>query len=893
MDENANDSTRKPIEGKPNPPEITDSNSGILDHSLEEVLVLNQHQNDGIPQKVYLPTEDLGERTPEEPSEAAEPVEIRPTAPLQADFLDQIRMLVDAEEENFEEESDFSATLPILTSEHDISEEFDKMEDPEILPPTAILPAPPSPKPLSMPRLFRLQVGQKLADRFFLERPLGFGSLGQSWKGFDRLENTAITLKLIPLELQEKPEILEEIHELFRVVASLNAQNHLKPSHWEEDLEHGIVLVAPYLDGLPLDEYYDLFIQQYRFFPRANAIRVLWPTAKVLDEAHRKGILHRGLKPENILISKKSGVRISDFAIPAFVRDRLLECCDIFQESSHLLPYTAPEVLENEKNSTKSDQYSLGAIAYGLLSGRCPFVPKSEVFRGNASDFSLPGSRREPSDDQPLLLSSISDPEQDIKDAILEGRFHPIPGQPQHVNDALEKALSRDPRERFPDCKTFVRTLMDSLLAKELYETKQYHQKHFASRWGWIALLLGVPKNPSVDQLLGDTQRESFWPFEENFPGAITRESTSLGGEHADFPATAENPESADLAANENPVDSSISQWWNMVRSEPFSFTRRLNEVIPRTIQGPLAGGIVATSVVLATAATLLFWNPGPSENGSETAEQGAGIESTAESEKPLDLALSSDFFPGPVSENGDSDSVLPDSFPEDSDQENTALNPGSEDFSETLSVEIAAPDFPLPKDPPLISAGTDSSRETVPVIPPETAIIDHEEEITELSPVPRRESQAAAPSSRKTVQSHAKTNGNTLQQRAEAGDVEAQIELGTRFQKGIGGFERDESRSVDWFRRAAAEHDANAMFQLARAYELGIGVEPDEQRAFAWYQKAQEQQHAQATYRTALFYEQGRGGVLKNESESVRLYRKAAQLGDSAAARYLADKNL
>ena len=123
----------------------------------------------------------------------------------------------------------------------------------------------------------------------------------------------------------------------------------------------------------------------------------------------------------------------------------------------------------------------------------------------------------------------------------------------------------------------------------------------------------------------------------------------------------------------------------------------------------------------------------------------------------------------------------------------------------------------------------------------------------------------------------------------SERGDADALFEVGAAFADGKG-VERDEAEAVALWRQAAAKDEVRAVFNLGVAYEQGRGVPRDEVAALGHYRVGSELGHAPSTHNLAVMYMEGIGGLSKDESKAVELYKRAANLGHAAAA-YTAPK--
>jgi serine/threonine protein kinase len=157
--------------------------------------------------------------------------------------------------------------------------------------------------------------------------------------------------------------------------------------------------------------------------PVHEVLRIGVKIAGALAAAHAAGILHRDVKPQNILVSRYGEPALADFGIA-----RLLDTVDVSTRTDALTPYhAAPEVLEGQPSGETADIYSLGSTLYQLLAGRPAF--KRDTSEGIAS----------------LLLRIVSEPPPDI----------PRPDIPPQVMEAIRQALAKRPAERFPQASAF------------------------------------------------------------------------------------------------------------------------------------------------------------------------------------------------------------------------------------------------------------------------------------------------------------------------------------------------------------------------------------------------------------------------------------------------------
>ena len=248
---------------------------------------------------------------------------------------------------------------------------------------------------------------------------------------------TAMALKTMPDVLRQNAAETAAIQSMFKKVFALNHEGIAAIRSLEED-EFRQYVVMDYVTGLTLVGY-------MKDHPRVVPLiveEIVKRLASALDYAHGRGMIHQNLKPGNVMVDIDDhgivrGAKILDFGLGEQIRESIARVTGQQEEISH--DYFSPEQWRGAKLTAASDQYSLAVLAYEMLSGRRPF-------KGD-------------------------DPEA-LKKAVLEGVPKEIKGIPRSMNDAVLKALSTDPADRYASCGDFARAFAGEKVADAKSKSK-------------------------------------------------------------------------------------------------------------------------------------------------------------------------------------------------------------------------------------------------------------------------------------------------------------------------------------------------------------------------------------------------------------------------------------
>jgi tRNA A-37 threonylcarbamoyl transferase component Bud32 len=207
-----------------------------------------------------------------------------------------------------------------------------------------------------------------VAGRYELGQVTGQGSSGIVYAAQDNLLNRKVAVKLLRSDLVQSEGALANFRNEAKATASLNYPSLARTYDFGESGEFGAYLVMELVNGEPLDRV----IERGGRFAQDPVLGVVSQAARGLDVCHEAGILHSDIKPANIMIAADGTVKIIDLGIARFIRSEIIKTTNngVALGAIH---YMAPEVILGDKVDGRSDLYSLGCVAYEMLTGRVPF----------------------------------------------------------------------------------------------------------------------------------------------------------------------------------------------------------------------------------------------------------------------------------------------------------------------------------------------------------------------------------------------------------------------------------------------------------------------------------------------------------------------------------------
>lgn len=220
--------------------------------------------------------------------------------------------------------------------------------------------APPK-RPVRLPR----------SNRYEFQTPIGAGGMGTVYRALDRQTDELVAIKVLKFKLSENPTLHHRLAREFKAASELEHPNIVRALAIENDGEMSY-LVYELVEGGNLAER----IEQHGPLPEDVALRIITQMAQALHYAHERHVIHRDVKPDNILLLPNGKAKLTDFGL---AKDYSTEDQDLTRCASALgTPhFMAPEQFADAKNvDARCDVYSLGATLYNLLTGQLPFDAK-------------------------------------------------------------------------------------------------------------------------------------------------------------------------------------------------------------------------------------------------------------------------------------------------------------------------------------------------------------------------------------------------------------------------------------------------------------------------------------------------------------------------------------
>ena len=209
-------------------------------------------------------------------------------------------------------------------------------------------------------------IGKRLDGRYSIESLVGVGGMANVYRGTDVKTGNQIAVKVLKDEFLDNEELVRRFKNESKAISILSHPNIVKVYDVSvtDKLQY---IVMEYVDGITLKEYLK---QRGGALTWKETVHFATQVLSALQHAHSKGIIHRDVKPQNIMLLADGSIKMMDFGIARFSRAQSQTVSDKAIGSVH---YISPEQAKGERTDARTDIYSVGVMLYEMLSGRLPF----------------------------------------------------------------------------------------------------------------------------------------------------------------------------------------------------------------------------------------------------------------------------------------------------------------------------------------------------------------------------------------------------------------------------------------------------------------------------------------------------------------------------------------
>ena len=216
--------------------------------------------------------------------------------------------------------------------------------------------------------------GQLLAERYQILHPIGEGGMAIVYLAKDLRTGHDVAIKFLRPEFKENPEFLSRFQREATAASKMSHHNivNLLDVGGESDNPY---IVIEYVDGKTLKD----IIRDRKQLPEDVAAQIAIRILSALQHAHQAGIIHRDIKPQNILVNQQGYIKVSDFGIARMVGANTATISDANNSVMGSVHYFSPEQARGETATVLSDLYSVGVVLYEMLTGTVPFEAETSV----------------------------------------------------------------------------------------------------------------------------------------------------------------------------------------------------------------------------------------------------------------------------------------------------------------------------------------------------------------------------------------------------------------------------------------------------------------------------------------------------------------------------------
>lgn len=214
-------------------------------------------------------------------------------------------------------------------------------------------------------------VGKRLDGRYEIQDVIGVGGMAVVYKAYDNIDDRIVAVKVLKEEYLANEEFRRRFKNESKAIAVLSHPNIVKvyDVSFGDRLQY---IVMEYIEGITLKEY----IEKKGVIDWNEALFFIIQILRALQHAHDKGVVHRDVKPQNIMLLENGTIKVADFGIARFSHS---ESRTVTEKAIGSVHYISPEQAKGELTDEKADIYSVGIMLYEMLTGRLPFDSDNAV----------------------------------------------------------------------------------------------------------------------------------------------------------------------------------------------------------------------------------------------------------------------------------------------------------------------------------------------------------------------------------------------------------------------------------------------------------------------------------------------------------------------------------
>ncbi len=284
--------------------------------------------------------------------------------------------------------------------------------------------------------------GQKISDRYQIIKSIGEGGMANVYLAYDTILNRNVAVKILRGDLSNDEKFVRRFQREALASSSLNHPNIVEVYDVGED-NGNYYIVMEYIEGKHLKN----LLKKRGKLTLSEAVDIMIQIADGMSVAHDAYIIHRDIKPQNIMILENGLVKITDFGIAMAMNATQLTQTNSVMGSVHYLP---PEQANGQGSTLQSDIYSMGIVMYELITGELPFKGDNAV---------------------EIALKHLKEPVPDIRNI--------VPNVPNSVVNIIKRATAKNPKNRYHDAREMyedLKTCLDDARSQEEIITYEYSE---------------------------------------------------------------------------------------------------------------------------------------------------------------------------------------------------------------------------------------------------------------------------------------------------------------------------------------------------------------------------------------------------------------------------------